>query len=189
MYEPIKCCADAKDEVRRPDPADSRRDDVESVIPICESTSTTVAFDLCDKVSLPIPSDQRQRLASLDVFRGLTVVLMIIVDDVGGIVPAINHSPWDGLTLADYVMPFFLFIVGLALALTYKKLSCRVAATRKAIFRMLKLLIVGLFLQGGFLHGVNSLTFGVDIEKMRWMGILQVCFLARSLLVIIIARS
>ena len=46
--------------------------------------------------------------------------LMILVDDVGGLLPAINHSPWNGLTLADYVMPFFLFIVGVSLGLTYK---------------------------------------------------------------------
>lgn len=45
---------------------------------------------------------------------------MILVDNVGGLVPAINHSPWNGLTLADYVMPFFLFIVGVSLGLTYK---------------------------------------------------------------------
>ncbi|KAK8672788.1 hypothetical protein V6N13_111149 [Hibiscus sabdariffa] len=114
-----------------------------------------------------------QRLISLDVFRGLTIVLMILVDDVGGILPAINHSPWNGLTLADYVMPFFLFIVGVSLGLTYKKVSCRVTATRKAIFRALKLLILGLFLQGGFFHGLKNLTYGIDIEQMRLMGILQ----------------
>lgn len=46
--------------------------------------------------------------------------IMILVDDVGGILPAINHSPWNGLTLADLVMPFFLFMVGVSLSLTYK---------------------------------------------------------------------
>jgi predicted acyltransferase len=46
--------------------------------------------------------------------------LMILVDDAGGVLPAINHSPWNGLTLADVVMPFFLFIVGVSLGLTYK---------------------------------------------------------------------
>ena len=45
---------------------------------------------------------------------------MILVDNAGGIFPAINHSPWDGLTLADFVMPFFLFMVGVSLALVYK---------------------------------------------------------------------
>ncbi|PIN01550.1 Heparan-alpha-glucosaminide N-acetyltransferase [Handroanthus impetiginosus] len=113
------------------------------------------------------------RLVSLDVFRGLTVALMILVDNAGGIFPAINHSPWNGLTLADFVMPFFLFMVGVSLGLVYKNMSCRAAATKKAIRRALKLLILGVFLQGGYFHGVNNLTYGVDMEQIRWMGILQ----------------
>ncbi|KAK4395709.1 Heparan-alpha-glucosaminide N-acetyltransferase [Sesamum angolense] len=113
------------------------------------------------------------RLVSLDVFRGLTVVLMILVDDAGGILPAINHSPWNGLTLADVVMPFFLFMVGVSLALVYKNMSSRAAASKKAIFRALKLLIFGVFLQGGYFHGINNLTYGVDMDLIRWMGILQ----------------
>ncbi|RWW13252.1 hypothetical protein BHE74_00059660 [Ensete ventricosum] len=44
-------------------------------------------------------------------------------DDAGTYLPAINHSPWDGVNLADFVMPFFLFIVGVALALTYKRIA------------------------------------------------------------------
>lgn len=45
---------------------------------------------------------------------------MILVDDAGGVYPAINHAPWDGITLADYVMPFFLFIIGVAMAIVFK---------------------------------------------------------------------
>ena len=45
---------------------------------------------------------------------------MILVDDVGGLVPAINHSPWNNVTIADFVMPFFLFMVGVSLTLAYK---------------------------------------------------------------------
>lgn len=122
---------------------------------------------------LSVPLRQSQRLVSLDVFRGITVALMILVDDVGGLLPAINHSPWNGVTIADYVMPFFLFIVGVSLGLTYKKLPSKVTATRKCILRAFKLLAVGLFLQGGFVHGVNSLTYGADVRQMRLMGILQ----------------
>ncbi|KAM3281236.1 heparan-alpha-glucosaminide N-acetyltransferase [Capsicum chacoense] len=113
------------------------------------------------------------RLLSLDIFRGITVALMIFVEYAGGIYPAINHSPWDGITLADFVMPFFLFIVGVSLALAYKNMSCRVSATGKAVHRALKLLILGVFLQGGYFHGIKNLTYGVDIERIRWMGILQ----------------
>lgn len=46
--------------------------------------------------------------------------LMIFVDDAGAILPSIVHSPWNGVRLADFVMPFFLFIVGVSLALVYK---------------------------------------------------------------------
>ncbi|XP_077212358.1 uncharacterized protein LOC143847424 [Tasmannia lanceolata] len=115
----------------------------------------------------------KQRLRSLDVFRGITVALMILVDEAGGIFPAINHSPWNGVTLADFVMPFFLFIVGVSLAFAYKNVSNKVVATRTAILRALKLLIIGLFLQGGYFHGLKDLTYGVDIASIRWMGVLQ----------------
>ncbi|OIW12823.1 hypothetical protein TanjilG_24756 [Lupinus angustifolius] len=134
-----------------------------------------MAMEISDQKNSTFSNNMDRRLVSLDVFRGLTVALMILVDDAGGIIPEINHSPWNGLTLADYVMPFFLFIVGVSLALTYKKLPCRVFASKKAIFRALKLFALGLFLQGGFFHGVNDLTYGVDIKRIRLMGILQVC--------------
>ncbi|PIA40709.1 hypothetical protein AQUCO_02400046v1 [Aquilegia coerulea] len=120
-----------------------------------------------------VSASSKSRLVSLDVFRGLTVALMILVDDVGGLIPAINHSPWNGVTLADFVMPFFLFIVGVALGLTYKRLPCRIAASRMAVLRSLKLLVLGLLLQGGYFHGINDLTFGVNMERLRWLGVLQ----------------
>lgn len=46
--------------------------------------------------------------------------IMILVDDAGGAYAKIDHSPWNGCTLADFVMPFFLFIVGVAIALALK---------------------------------------------------------------------
>ncbi|KAL0658320.1 hypothetical protein Bca4012_078905 [Brassica carinata] len=154
MYEPIKSTDDG-DQWRE-------KKDIESASSLQISSHHR-----------PYLSSDKERLVSLDVFRGLTVALMILVDDVGGMLPAINHSPWDGVTLADLVMPFFLFIVGVSLAFAYKNLSCKYAATRKALLRSFKLLSLGLFLQGGFIHGLNNLTYGIDIEKIRVMGILQ----------------
>lgn len=113
------------------------------------------------------------RVASLDVFRGLCIFLMMLVDYVGSIFPIIAHSPWHGVHLADFVMPFFLFAAGFSLALVYKKVSNRADATQKALLRALKLFFLGVLLQGGYLHGITSLTYGVDVEKIRWMGILQ----------------
>lgn len=57
---------------------------------------------------------------------------MILVDDAGGAYEKIDHSPWNGCTLADFVMPFFLFIVGVAIALALK-----VPTQHKSITNML----------------------------------------------------
>ncbi|XVE86422.1 hypothetical protein DITRI_Ditri18aG0033200 [Diplodiscus trichospermus] len=197
-YEPIKAYADEKhlrmnignaEKFEDPDPDNDDDDDKEISHLALQISEPTIAnkgeegplIPTSNSRHLPLnrqqlqqqPQQAQQRLASLDVFRGLTIVLMILVDDLGGLLPTINHSPWNGLTLADYVMPFFLFIVGVSLGLTYKRASCRVTATRKVVLRALKLLMLGLFLQGGFFHGVNNLTYGVDIQQMRLMGILQ----------------
>jgi predicted acyltransferase len=56
--------------------------------------------------------------------------LMILVDGAGGEWPVIGHAPWNGCNLADLVMPFFLFIVGMAVPLALKVrrpsvVSCR----------------------------------------------------------------
>lgn len=69
----------------------------------------------------------------LDILLNLSILmqLMILVDDAGGLIPALNHSPWNGLTLADFVMPFFLFIVGVSLALTYKVLHLKLSCMQK----------------------------------------------------------
>ncbi|PNX54614.1 heparan-alpha-glucosaminide N-acetyltransferase-like protein, partial [Trifolium pratense] len=87
------------------------------------------------------------RVATLDAFRGLTIVLMILVDDGGEAYPRIDHSPWNGCTLADFVMPFFLFIVGVAIALALKRIPKVKVALKKIVFRTLKLLFWGLLLQ------------------------------------------
>lgn len=140
------------------------RDSVDPVLfqPLVEGSRSEVAVA------------QKTRLASLDVFRGLAIVVMILVDNAGGFWPSINHSPWNGITLADLVMPFFLFIVGVALALTYKKrTSNKKLASRKAIDRTAKLLIVGLVIQGGYFHGLRDLSYGVDLDRLRWCGVLQ----------------
>ncbi|KAM0862359.1 hypothetical protein ACQ4PT_045308 [Festuca glaucescens] len=75
------------------------------------------------------PEHQKpQRVASLDVFRGLTVAMMILVDDAGGAWPGINHAPWLGVTVADFVMPAFLFIIGVSAALVFKVIP-KISAT------------------------------------------------------------
>ncbi|KAL5128512.1 hypothetical protein HKD37_14G040744 [Glycine soja] len=95
--------------------------------------------------------------------------LMILVDYGGCIFPIIAHAPWNGIHLADFIMPFFLFIAGISLSLVYKKRPQRTQATWKALAGALKL-----FALGGYFHGVTSFTFGVDIQRIRCLGILQI---------------
>ncbi|KAL3648089.1 hypothetical protein CASFOL_009057 [Castilleja foliolosa] len=145
------------------------------------------------------PTITKQRLISLDVFRGLTVAvqllcryLMILVDDAGKAFPSINHAPWFGVTLADFVMPFFLFGVGVSVSLVFKNVANKLAATKKVVLRFIKLFLLGLILQGGYFHGRGNLTYGVDITRIRVMGVLQriaIGYLLASVLEIWLVRN
>ena len=74
----------------------------------------------------PVPAARpRERLRSLDVFRGMTVAAMLLVNDPGSwgnIYPPFEHAPWHGWTPTDLIFPFFLFIVGIT---THLSLSAR----------------------------------------------------------------
>ena len=70
-------------------------------------------------------SAPRERLISLDVFRGITIAGMLLVNDPGtwsAIFPPLEHAAWDGWTPTDLIFPFFLFIVGIT---TYLSMSAR----------------------------------------------------------------
>ncbi|KAJ9184344.1 hypothetical protein P3X46_004076 [Hevea brasiliensis] len=121
----------------------------------------------------PLVKQKTKRVATLDAFRGLTVALMILVDNAGEAYPRIDHSPWNGCTLADFVMPFFLFIVGVAIALAFKRIPKKRDAVKKIIIRTLKLLFWGILLQGGYSHAPGDLSYGVNMKFIRWCGILQ----------------
>src|SRR5215831_7208585 len=65
---------------------------------------------------------QRQRLVSLDVFRGITIAAMILVNDPGNwsaVYPPLLHAEWNGWTPTDLVFPFFLFIMGVAMEFSF----------------------------------------------------------------------
>ena len=92
-----------------------------------------------------------QRFYSLDVFRGATVCLMIMVNNPGSwshIYPPLDHAPWHGLTPTDLVFPFFLFAVGNALAFVMPKLIASGDASfwNKVLRRSLLIFGIGLFL-------------------------------------------
>ncbi len=92
-----------------------------------------------------------QRFYSLDVFRGATVCLMILVNNPGSwgsIYDPLEHAPWHGLTPTDLVFPFFLFAVGNAMAFVMPKLEAGGDALfwKKVIRRSILIFAIGLFL-------------------------------------------
>lgn len=127
-----------------------------------------------------------QRFYSLDVFRGATVCLMILVNNPGSwahIYPPLQHANWHGLTPTDLVFPFFLFAVGNAMAFVIPRLKEQgdAAFWRKIIKRTLIIFGIGLFLNWypyvkmvdgslQFIHWVNP----DNPEKgVRILGVLQ----------------
>ena len=93
----------------------------------------------------------KQRFYSLDVFRGATVCLMILVNNPGSwshIYSPLEHAPWHGLTPTDLVFPFFLFAVGNALSFVMPKLEAGGDGMfwKKIIKRSLLIFLIGLFL-------------------------------------------
>src|ERR1019366_7116216 len=66
------------------------------------------------------------RVVSLDVYRGITIAAMILVNDPGSwnhIYPPLEHAEWNGWTSTDLIFPFFLFIAGVSMTLSFADLS------------------------------------------------------------------
>ncbi len=107
-----------------------------------------------------------QRFYSLDVFRGATVCLMILVNNPGSwshIYAPLEHAPWHGLTPTDLVFPFFLFAVGNAMSFVMPRLEAAGDAVfwKKVIKRTAIIFGVGLFLNWWpFVTEVNRLADG-----------------------------
>jgi predicted acyltransferase len=144
----------------------------------------------------------RERLLSLDAFRGLTVAGMLLVNDPGSwsdIYPPLEHAPWHGWTPTDLVFPFFLFIVGITTHISLGGLRARGASDRDLVRRIVKrgLLIVlfGLILNAfpfywwGKTPGLTDPTVWQRMvwraQHLRFCGVLQrigVAYLAGALI-------
>jgi predicted acyltransferase len=129
-----------------------------------------------------------QRYYSLDVFRGATVALMILVNNPGNwehIFAPLDHAEWHGCTPTDLVFPFFLFAVGNAMAFVMPKFQKEGTAyfLKKVLKRTLLIFLIGLFLnwspfvmyKNGHLVAKTWTWLNNDngISGIRIMGVLQ----------------
>jgi predicted acyltransferase len=145
-----------------------------------------------------LASNKSPRLASLDVFRGLTVAMMIFVNFVGLKAPGdlskeqiealgifksfylwIDHAEWNNSwNLADFSFPFFLYIVGMAMALSFAKYTTDNKPSRgiytKILRRAALLFLVGLLINGTVYALCDIPLKGIfDFGSVRFTGILQ----------------
>lgn len=129
---------------------------------------------------------KEDRLVALDVFRGMTIALMILVNTPGSwsnVYPYLLHAKWDGLLPADLVFPFFLFIIGVSMSFSFSKYGTRMdAPLRKKIIKR----VVVLFLIGVALNGFPFYT--TALAEWRIMGVLQRIALSYGLAAIICVK-
>lgn len=139
------------------------------------------------------------RYQSLDIFRGATVCLMILVNNPGSwshIYPPLKHAAWHGLTPTDLVFPFFLFAVGNAMAFVMPRLQegGDAAFWRKVIKRTLMIFGIGLFLNWypfvrwheGVLEPIGWVSQSNPERGVRILGVLQriaLCYFFASVIV------
>jgi predicted acyltransferase len=124
-----------------------------------------------------------ERMLSLDVFRGLTIAGMVLVNNPGtwsAIYPPLRHAEWHGWTPTDLIFPFFLFIVGVSVTLAFGR---SVESGKDEFDLLLKVLRRSaiIFALGLFLNGFPYFNLG----EIRIAGVLQriaVCYLFASLI-------
>lgn len=140
----------------------------------------------------------QKRYISLDVLRGLTVALMIVVNNPGSwsrIFPFLRHAAWNGCTPCDLVFPFFLFCVGASMAFALAKFTgIPGPAVRKVLKRGVLLYLVGLGLTAFPFYPSNmnpGLTFWQNwtewLGGLRLVGVLAriaMCYTLGAILVL-----
>lgn len=129
---------------------------------------------------------QSLRLTSLDVFRGIAISGMILVNMAGvadQVYPPLLHADWNGCTLADLVFPFFLFIIGVAIAFSLSKYTEANQAGWSIYGRIVRRSAI-LFALGLLLNGFWNYDWGT----IRIMGVLQRISLAYLLAALVVLK-
>lgn len=113
---------------------------------------------------------KKERLKSLDTFRGISIIIMIFVNYGGGGYWFFRHSRWNGLTFADLVFPWFIWIMGTAMAYSFTGMLRRVTPKHKIFWKIFKrsciLFVLGLLVNTG---GCDP----TPLTHLRIPGVLQ----------------
>jgi predicted acyltransferase len=134
---------------------------------------TAAAISGIPDIQIPAPAPAKAaRLASLDMFRGITIAAMLLVNNpgLGTAYSPLEHAEWNGWTPTDFIFPFFLFIVGVAIPFSQSKRASTGASTGELLggiwIRALSLIMLGLLLQGTPFREVNPLPPGFALLRI-----------------------
>jgi predicted acyltransferase len=139
------------------------------------------------------PIRQHQRYLAIDVLRGLTVALMVVVNNPGtweSIYSPLEHALWHGFTPTDMVFPSFLFVVGNAMSFSMRKFGGQPhhVLLKKILVRTLLIFLIGLFLNAyPFVRLGESGLEARDLTAVRIFGVLQriaLCYGMAALIVL-----
>jgi predicted acyltransferase len=141
-----------------------------------------------DPSSVAPAKEEGKRLVSLDVFRGLTIAGMIVVNNPGTwdhAYPPLLHAEWHGWTYTDTIFPFFLFIVGVAMAFSFGRRAAETPSRGRLVLHTLRR--AGVIFAIGL--GINALSIPLfHRAHLRIPGVLQriaVCFLLAALVFVL----
>lgn len=132
----------------------------------------------------------KTRILSIDVLRGLTIFLMIVVNTPGSwnyVYAPLRHSAWNGCTPTDLVFPSFLFVVGLSMSISFRKLDP--AHKRPILLKLLKRAAL-IFLIGLLLNWFPF--YRTHIADLRIFGVLQriaLSFLLAGVCIVLLQKS
>jgi len=128
---------------------------------------------------------ETKRYVALDILRGMTIAGMILVNNPGSwgkIYAPLRHAAWHGCTPTDLVFPFFLFIVGAAMAFSFAKYATGLnsSTVKKLVTRSLLIFLTGLLLHAFPFYPLNpnpDLSWGANylnyLNSIRIFGVLQ----------------
>ncbi|KAG7458870.1 hypothetical protein MATL_G00225180 [Megalops atlanticus] len=137
------------------------------------------------------PTTTNSRLRSLDTFRGLSLVIMVFVNYGGGRYWFFKHESWNGLTVADLVFPWFVFIMGTSISLSVSG-ALRRGAPRCRLFGKVLWRSLQLFLIGVLIVNPNYCLGPLSWDTLRIPGVLQrlaFTYLAVAALELLVARN
>lgn len=113
----------------------------------------------------------KERLLSLDAFRGFTIAAMLLVNnpgDWGHLYGPLAHAHWDGWTFTDWIFPFFVFISGISMTMSLGRRAAlgdsKPALLAQTARRGLTIIAIGLLL---------NLIPGFNLAELRIPGVLQ----------------